>query len=69
MTKQKPDEIELISAESLLKTARILADFGEPKQGDIGAATVAILLTALELATPNLTAQQRADLINQPEEN
>jgi hypothetical protein len=37
--------------------------------GDWQAATVAILLTALELATPNLTAQQRADLINQPEEN
>lgn len=69
MTTQTPDEIELISAKSLLKTARILSDFGSPKQGDIHAAIVAILLTALELATPNLSASQRAGLINQPEEN
>lgn len=55
------DDQELVIAKWLLELARDCAGVTSKKQ-DVEAATAAILMRALELATPDLSAEQRARL-------
>ncbi len=57
-----PDEIELIQARRVMYSAQGYAQ-GTARPCDVQAATVAILVLALELATPDMSAEQRTRLL------
>ena len=57
-----PDELEQVQARRVMHAAKTFAQ-GTAKQCDVQAATVAILVMALEMATPDLSAEQRAKLL------
>ncbi len=56
-----PEELEQVAAQRVMYAAQTYAQ-STAKQCDVKAATVAILVAAIELATPDLSDSQRASL-------
>ena len=61
------DDQELILASNLFQNAESYATMVCENEEDIEAATAAILMRALELATPNFTPEQRSRLFMEEE--
>ena len=55
-----PDQYELLAANGVLRFAESQASYYAPN--DVHTAAVAILIRALELATPELSPERRASL-------
>jgi hypothetical protein len=65
-----PEQYELLAANGVLRFAQSQASYYAPKDApfnNVHTASVAILIRALELATPELSPERRASLFTQGE--